>query len=174
MSDHDNAHDIQHHVKRYLFVFYALIVGTVITVAASRLPISSVALTVAIALFIACIKGFLVAGYFMHLISEKKMIYGILVADRFLFRRPDVSYNVVDEHNSMIHSDDCIQLNVAESVPSGFYRRVHPAGGWASAVWSLMNYLSPERPRAGTCCRHRFRRGGAGPDLLRTIFFEKT
>ena len=37
------------------------------------------------ALFIACVKGFLVAGYFMHLISEKKMIYGILMATVFFF-----------------------------------------------------------------------------------------
>jgi cytochrome c oxidase subunit 4 len=81
----DSHDDIQHHVKRYLFVFYALIVGTVITVAASWAHIDSVALTVAIALFIACIKGFLVAGYFMHLMSEKKMIYGILIATVFFF-----------------------------------------------------------------------------------------
>ena len=85
MSNHDNAHEIQHHVKRYLFVFYALIVGTVITVAATWIPIESVAITVAIALFIACVKGFLVAGYFMHLISEKKMIYGILLTTVFFF-----------------------------------------------------------------------------------------
>lgn len=86
MSDHHDSHDdIQHHVKRYLFVFYALIVGTVITVLASRLPIESVALTVAIALLIALVKGFLVAGYFMHLISEKKMIYGILLTTVFFF-----------------------------------------------------------------------------------------
>jgi cytochrome c oxidase subunit 4 len=82
-KSHDSHDDIQHHVKRYLFVFYALIVGTVLTVAASRLHIDSVALTVAIALFIAAVKGFLVAGYFMHLISEKKMIYGILLATGF-------------------------------------------------------------------------------------------
>lgn len=81
----DSHDDVQHHVKRYLFVFYALIVGTVITVAVTWIPIESVALTVAIALFIACVKGFLVAGYFMHLISEKKMIYGILIATVFFF-----------------------------------------------------------------------------------------
>ena len=83
MSEHHNAEDVQKHVRKYLLVFYALIVGTLITVAASWLPINSVAITVAIALFIACIKGFLVAGYFMHLISEKKMIYGILLATAF-------------------------------------------------------------------------------------------
>ena len=85
MSDSHNPQEFQSHVKRYLFVFYALIVGTIVTVLASRIHINSVALTVAIALFIACIKGFLVAGYFMHLISEKKMIYGILLATVFFF-----------------------------------------------------------------------------------------
>ncbi|SRR5581483_8061988 len=83
--DAHDAHDFKQHVRRYLFVFYALIVGTVITVAASWAHIDSVALTVAIALFIACIKGFLVAGYFMHLMSERKMIYGILLATAFFF-----------------------------------------------------------------------------------------
>ena len=85
MSDQHNAADFQKHVKKYLFVFYALIVGTILTVAASYLPIESVALTVVIALFIACIKGFLVAGYFMHLISEKKMIYTLLAFTVFFF-----------------------------------------------------------------------------------------
>jgi cytochrome c oxidase subunit 4 len=85
MSDNHDTHDFQKHVKRYLFVFYALIVGTVVTVLASWAHIDSVALTVAIALFIACIKGFLVAGYFMHLMSERKMIYGILIATVFFF-----------------------------------------------------------------------------------------
>src|SRR5689334_6062146 len=102
MSDQDHAHDIQHHVKRYLFVFYALIVGTVLTVAVSRLHIDSVALTIAIALFIACVKGFLVAGYFMHLISEKKMIYGILIATAFFFA--GLMYLTIwsMDHNSLI------------------------------------------------------------------------
>ena len=30
-------------------------------------------------------KAFLVAGYFMHLISERKMVYGILVFTAFFF-----------------------------------------------------------------------------------------
>jgi caa(3)-type oxidase subunit IV len=85
MSDHENAHDFQKHVRKYLIVFYSLIAGTILTVLASRLPIASVELTVAIALLIACVKGFLVAGYFMHLMSEKKMIYGILLATVFFF-----------------------------------------------------------------------------------------
>jgi cytochrome c oxidase subunit 4 len=84
MSDH-HAHDIKKSVRRYLFVFFALIVGTVITVGAYYVHIPSFAITVAVALFIASVKAFLVAGYFMHLISEKKMIYGILASTAFFF-----------------------------------------------------------------------------------------
>ena len=35
-------------------------------------------MAVAVALFIATIKGALVAGYFMHLLSEKKLIIAVL------------------------------------------------------------------------------------------------
>jgi cytochrome c oxidase subunit IV len=84
MSGHD-AHDIHESVRRYKLVFYALIAGTIITVGAYYIHIPSVAVTVALALFIASIKAFLVAGYFMHLISEKKMIYGILASTIFFF-----------------------------------------------------------------------------------------
>jgi cytochrome c oxidase subunit 4 len=79
---HD-AHDVQKDVKKYLIVFAALLVGTVITVAASYIHFDAFAVTVAVALFIASVKAFLVAGYFMHLISEKKMIYGILASTVF-------------------------------------------------------------------------------------------
>jgi cytochrome c oxidase subunit 4 len=70
--------DIRHHVRRYLFVFYALLFGTLITVGASYIPFGSRTINIAVALFIALGKASLVACYFMHLISERKMIYGIL------------------------------------------------------------------------------------------------
>ena len=66
-------------------VFVCLLVGTVLTVGAYYLHLPSVALTISVALFIASVKAFLVAGYFMHLISEKKMIYGILASTGFFF-----------------------------------------------------------------------------------------
>src|SRR5262245_43724025 len=82
MSD---AHDVQKDVKKYLLIFGALLVGTVITVLVNEIEFGSVAMTVFVALFIATIKAFLVAGYFMHLMSERKMIYGILLATVFFF-----------------------------------------------------------------------------------------
>jgi len=75
MTEH--AEDIRKHVRVYLLVFAALGVLTVVTVAASYLKVS-VGLAVLIALLIASVKGSLVACYFMHLISEKKLIYWIL------------------------------------------------------------------------------------------------
>jgi cytochrome c oxidase subunit IV len=84
MSDH-HGHDIKSEVRRYIIVFICLLVGTVVTVGAYYVHLPSVALTVAVALFIASVKAFLVAGYFMHLMSEKKMIYGILTATVFFF-----------------------------------------------------------------------------------------
>jgi cytochrome c oxidase subunit IV len=66
------------HVRRYLYIFYALLFGTLITVGASYIPFGNHAINIAVALVIACCKAFLVAGFFMHLISERKMIYGLL------------------------------------------------------------------------------------------------
>ena len=82
-SDHaadatnDHAVDIDKHVKVYITVFVALMVLTIITVAISRLHLS-VPVAVTVALFVATVKGGLVAGYFMHLVSEKKLIYAVL------------------------------------------------------------------------------------------------
>ena len=42
-------------------------------------------MAIAVALFVATIKGSLVACYFMHLISEKKLIYAVLVITAIKF-----------------------------------------------------------------------------------------
>jgi len=72
------AHDIKGEVKKYWFVFTALLVFTVLTVAASNLQ-TGVTLGVIIALIIATVKGSLVACHFMHLTSEKKLVYYVLI-----------------------------------------------------------------------------------------------
>lgn len=84
MSDHaaeltsDHAADIDKHVRIYIGVFVALMVLTVVTVAVSYLDLST-PLAVTVALAVAIVKGSLVACYFMHLISERKLIYAVLV-----------------------------------------------------------------------------------------------
>ena len=85
MSD-DHAVDIDRHVRTYLLVFFSLMVLTALTVAAWYSLELGVAATIAIALFIATIKGSLVACFFMHLISEKKLIlYVLILAVAFFF-----------------------------------------------------------------------------------------
>jgi caa(3)-type oxidase subunit IV len=77
--------DFARHVRGYLFVFYALIFGTLVTVGASYIPFGHRAINIGVALLIACGKASLVACYFMHLISERKMIYGIMGFTAFFF-----------------------------------------------------------------------------------------
>ena len=76
--------DIKKHVRVYIMVFVALMALTMITVAVSYLHLNIVA-AVMVALFIAGVKGSLVASYFMHLISEKKLIYATLILTAVFF-----------------------------------------------------------------------------------------
>jgi cytochrome c oxidase subunit 4 len=73
------------HVRPYLIVFFALLIGTALTVWASYIHFGSKAINIAVALVIASVKASLVAGYFMHLISERKLIYGVLISTGFFF-----------------------------------------------------------------------------------------
>jgi cytochrome c oxidase subunit 4 len=76
--DAHHAADIDRHVRIYITVFVALMVLTIVTVAVSYLHLP-VPIAVTVALLVATVKGSLVACYFMHLISEKKLIYAVLV-----------------------------------------------------------------------------------------------
>ena len=73
----DHAAEIDKHVRTYLIVFAALAVLTTVTVAVYYLHLPVLA-AIALALFIASVKAALVASYFMHLISEKKLILWVL------------------------------------------------------------------------------------------------
>ncbi|MBA4150188.1 MAG: cytochrome C oxidase subunit IV family protein [Verrucomicrobia bacterium] len=88
MSDAHDAQAVKAAVRKYLIIFGALIVGTIVTVLVSFVHFGeegSNTINILVALAIASVKAFLVAGYFMHLISERKMIYGILLATVFFF-----------------------------------------------------------------------------------------
>lgn len=85
MSEGHSHAEIKKHVRVYLLIFVALLVGTIITVWLNAIHFDSFALTVTVALFVATIKALLVAGFFMHLISEKKAIYSTLAVTLFFF-----------------------------------------------------------------------------------------
>ena len=78
MSHELTADEIKKHVRTYIAVFVALACLTALTVRVGYLHLP-VHLAVLVALIIATVKGSLVACYFMHLISEKKLIFLVLL-----------------------------------------------------------------------------------------------
>ncbi|HYH09276.1 MAG TPA: cytochrome C oxidase subunit IV family protein [Thermoanaerobaculia bacterium] len=88
-THHDHGHDnspegIRKEIRRYLMVFGMLAVLTVITVAIAQLHLPTWQ-AVALALVVATVKATLVAAFFMHLVSEKKLIYAVLAITVFFF-----------------------------------------------------------------------------------------
>lgn len=78
-------HDVSKEVRKYLLVFGALIIGTILTVAVSYVELHPHWKNIAIGLVIATVKAGLVAAFFMHLIDERKLVYGVLGATVFFF-----------------------------------------------------------------------------------------
>src|SRR5262245_44215782 len=77
--------EIRKEMKVYIAVFVGLAVLTIATVVACykfQLPVHT---AIMVALAIALTKGFLVAGFFMHLLSERKVIYAVLILTVFFF-----------------------------------------------------------------------------------------
>ena len=79
------AHDVSKEVRKYLLVFGALLIGTLLTVWASYINFGTPGANIIVALVIATVKATLVAGFFMHLVDERKLIYGVLGATVFFF-----------------------------------------------------------------------------------------
>ena len=86
--------EFKQHIRRYLLVFVALGVLTVVTVAISYLDLST-GFAIALAMVVATIKAAMVAGSFMHLASEEKVIHWLLLLSAafllFLFVLPLVT-----------------------------------------------------------------------------------
>jgi len=80
---HSHA-DLDRHVRAAMYVFGMLLVLTGFTVGAYYLHLPHRA-AITLALLIATIKGSLVAAWFMHLVSERKMIYWMLGLTAVLF-----------------------------------------------------------------------------------------
>ena len=84
MAEVHTLEDIKSQVHRYIMVFVALLTLTFITVTVSYFHLSVVP-AILVALFIASVKGTLVASYFMHLISERKLIFFVLLLTGIFF-----------------------------------------------------------------------------------------
>lgn len=72
-----NPEEIKKAVRSYVVVFVTLLCLTFVTVAVSYLKLPRPQ-AIGLALVIATVKASLVAAFFMHLVSEKKVIYAVL------------------------------------------------------------------------------------------------
>ena len=84
-NTHHSPEEIRKEMRVYIAVFVSLGVLTAITVGACYYLKLPVHYAIMVALAIACTKGFLVAGFFMHLLSERKVVYGVLILTVFFF-----------------------------------------------------------------------------------------
>src|SRR3978361_1509308 len=80
-DDHD--HDVSKHVNKYLMVGGVLLLCTLLTVFLSYIDFGSHKANMAIGMLVATFKAGLVAAIFMHLSSEKKLIYRVLIFTGF-------------------------------------------------------------------------------------------
>jgi cytochrome c oxidase subunit IV len=84
MAENAQHEDISKHMGQYYVVFVALLCLTAVTVGVSYLHLTR-PLAITVALIIASIKAGLVAAVFMHLISERKVIYAVLILTALFF-----------------------------------------------------------------------------------------
>ena len=79
-AEHEHyAHEVAHHVKKYMMVGATLLLFTGITVALSYVDFGTRKANIAVAMLVAMFKAGLVAAIFMHLSAEKKLIYRVLI-----------------------------------------------------------------------------------------------
>ncbi len=81
VDEHD--HDVSKHVNKYLLVGATLLVCTLLTVFLSYVDFGSHKANMAIGMLVATFKAGLVAAIFMHLSSERKLIYRVLIFTAF-------------------------------------------------------------------------------------------
>ena len=78
-ESHGHPVNFENYLRRCLFIFIAILCATSLMIWISFLPEHYTwAAKVGMILTVAAANAFVVAGFLMHLISEKKMIYAVL------------------------------------------------------------------------------------------------
>lgn len=83
-SGHNSPEAIHAEKRKYLIIFFILALLTALTVAVSRMHFPH-AVAIGLGLLIATVKASLVAAFFMHLISERKLVFTVLAVTAFFF-----------------------------------------------------------------------------------------
>jgi|GEM_PF-5549623 hypothetical protein len=77
--------DLGSYTRRCFYVFFAVICGTALMVAASLSPISSSGLRISLILVIAAVNATLVATFLMHIVTEKRFVLVVLAFTAIFF-----------------------------------------------------------------------------------------
>jgi FtsH-binding integral membrane protein len=78
-QSHEHPVNFENYLRRCVFIFIAILCATSLMIWISFLPEHYTwAAKVGMILAVAAANAFVVAGFLMHLISEKKMIYAVL------------------------------------------------------------------------------------------------
>ena len=78
-APHDDHAHVAQHVKKYVLVGGVLLLFTALTVFLSYVDFGTHKANMAVGMLVAAFKAGLVAGIFMHLSAERKLIYRILI-----------------------------------------------------------------------------------------------
>ena len=81
---HDVSRPTPHHKVNYYFIFFSLVILTIVTVLVAFHRFESELVNLLLALLVASIKATLVAMFFMHLKFEGKLIYLIFIVPLML------------------------------------------------------------------------------------------
>jgi heme/copper-type cytochrome/quinol oxidase subunit 4 len=84
MSETDSV-DFKSHFRRCLYVFGVVICTTALMIFVSYMPHYGWTAKVAMILTMACVNAFILVGFLMHLLSERKMIYTVLSITAIFF-----------------------------------------------------------------------------------------
>ena len=113
MNEPEEAHGISvptpHHAVNYYYIFFALVILTIVTVLVAFHRFESEVVNLLLALLVATIKATLVAMFFMHLKFEGKLIYLIFIVPLLLCVLltvaiiPDVLMTDPNSHSSSLH-----------------------------------------------------------------------
>ncbi|MEO6437366.1 MAG: cytochrome C oxidase subunit IV family protein [Tepidisphaeraceae bacterium] len=81
---HGHTEPTPHHKINYYFIFFSLVILTIVTVLVAMHRFESEVVNLLLALLVASIKATLVAMFFMHLKFEGKLIYLIFIVPLLL------------------------------------------------------------------------------------------
>jgi caa(3)-type oxidase subunit IV len=77
--------DVKRHLRQHLIIAAGIVIGTLLTLFTSQHDFGNSGLNIALTLGVASVQAFMVAAFFMHLLSEKKMIYSFLIFTAIFF-----------------------------------------------------------------------------------------